>query len=798
MEQYISFDPNNQHLRIFDFNGELKELPEDFFLQYPDLKSLDVHALDLTVLPSSVNTLKQLEILNIDYTKLKKLPALEHLKELHITNNNLIDFDKEGGKLTGLTALTLGGYRGNTLPKKLVLLQSLETLRLTNGKKNSNVWPEILELIKALPQLKFADIDMPQDKGDVFFTEEGIAILDRLEKITGRYFDFFFPNRIPLVIGLTKKVNFQRALQKVLPEFRHLTANKNYSPLQLKLLFGLYTKSTSTFAELLPNKLKDVLDKKVTLRLLEKPKGESMQSINKKLRNYGIKTSSTADDENTIVVIGNNSSFEEVIKFVDNDRDIITTDQLNEVLINEGDHWLLQDDNKEVNEPLLRLLTSNQPENYKVAFQIIETGGANKIIQGILAAVMMAHPDKEIYKSAENLYDKFGSQSFKLHAKGVKASLRKGGNVKYKIDAIVAHPDIDAMMFRLMCLCISGTYVFEMKGYKDLKLPEEIVYFSHIRKVCFENCSGFHVVEAIELLKAMPACKALKLNGCHITIPASIRSLTQLETLEIAYNTPADITALQSLASLKTLDIEGIKIKEWEWLSSLNKLEILNINNNELQTLPESLFSLKKLNRLEAKQNKIVVVSGKLIELVSLCYLDLSNNLINDFPYFLSTSQLQSLLLRSNKISFFDRDVSFPTLRELNLSRNLLTELQFKNPLDLRILDISYNKISTLDDSLFTPLLRSFYANNNEITVLPKAVLNSKSYDYFWLQNNAITELSDFFAHAIISNADFSNNKIASIHPDFDKYGVQNYGRLYWKMEKNLLPAMKIGGMYIH
>ncbi|SEW29636.1 Leucine rich repeat-containing protein [Chitinophaga sp. YR573] len=798
MEQFLSFDSNRQHLRIFDFNGELKELPEDFFRQYPDLKSLDVHALDLAALPSSVNTLKQLEILNIDYTKLKQLPALAHLKELHITNNNLIDFDKEGGKLIGLTALTLGGYRGNTLPQKLVLLQSLETLKLTNSKKNSNTWPEILELIKALPQLKFADIDMPQDKGDVFFTEEGIAILDRLEKISGRYFDFFFPNRIPLVIGLTKKVSFQRALQHVLPEFRHLTASKNYSPLQLKLLFGLFTKSTSTFSELLPNKLKDALHEKITLRLLEKPKGESMQSINKKLGKYGIKTSSTADDENTIVVIGNNSSFEEVIKFVDNNRDIITIDQLNEVLINEGEHWLLQDDNKEINEPLLRLLSSNQPENYKVAFQIIETGGANKTIQSMLAAVMMAHPDKEIYKSAEKLYDKYGSQSFKLHAKGVKASLRKGGNVKHKIDAIVAHPDIDAMMFRLMCLCISGIYVFEMKGYKDLKLPEEIVYFSHIQKVYIENCEGFHITEAIDLLKEMPACKVLKLSGCHIPIPASISSLSQLETLEIAYNAPTDISALQSLTSLKVLNVEGIKIKEWEWLLSLNKLEILNINNNELQTLPDSLFSLRQLNRLEAKQNKITVVQERLNELVSLRYLDLSNNQIKDFPYFLSVLQLQSLLLRSNKISLIDTAISFPSLRELNLSRNLLTELQFKHPLSLGILDISYNKISKLDDSLFTALLRSFYANNNEITFLPKAILNSSNYHYFWLQNNFITELPDFFAHAIISNADFSNNKIASIHPDFDKYGAQNYGRLYWKMEKNLLPAMKIGGMYIH
>ncbi len=82
-------------------------------------------------------------------------------------------------------------------------------------------------------------------------------------------------------------------------------------------------------------------------------------------------------------------------------------------------------------------------ENYRVAFQIIATGGANKSIQSILAAIMMAHPDKEVHKAAEKLYDKYGSQAFKLYIKESKISLRTGGDVDRKVNTVVKHVDVE-------------------------------------------------------------------------------------------------------------------------------------------------------------------------------------------------------------------------------------------------------------------------------------------------------------------------------------------------------------------
>ncbi len=45
--------------------------------------------------------------------------------------------------------------------------------------------------------------------------------------------------------------------------------------------------------------------------------------------------------EHTIVVVGGNTTVEEAAPFIVAGRTVITVDQLNQVLIGGGDHWLL-------------------------------------------------------------------------------------------------------------------------------------------------------------------------------------------------------------------------------------------------------------------------------------------------------------------------------------------------------------------------------------------------------------------------------------------------------------------------
>jgi Leucine-rich repeat (LRR) protein len=808
---------HEQSLDIFDAPDPWPELPDDFFDTFPGLTRLSISMALPTRLPASFDRLRHLQSLSIRKTKLRQLPdslfsmPLQHLL---VQDNNLIDFDKEAPRLAGLkdlASLELGGYKGSAFPSQLKLITSLVNLELSNERKNSMDLPAILDFIQQLPAIKRLTIKFPRGGNELLITEDNLKILDRLEQLSGWGWGQMPANQLPLAMGLTKKVTFSYRFDVII-SFRDAVAGKDYSPFQLQLLFGLFVGNFAALTDWLPNRLTEATQKKekINLRLLDKPKGESLSSINNRLAEFGIKADNSADDDNTLFVVGAATAFDQAGDLVSRGRPMITVDQLQRFLISRGEHWLLEEQNAGVQDQLLRLLASNQPDSYRLAFQMIATGGADKTIQSVLAAIMLSHPDKDIHRSAERLYGKFGSQSFTMHLRPRRINLRTGGDIERKLAQTIDHPDIDPFVFRLMYHRIAGSNdkirdvdekVFQLKGVSDFRLPASIVCFTQIAQLHFEDCKGLDVQQLIDVVQQMPACTTLVLNGCHVVIPPEIGKLTQLQRLEIAHNELPQPDILGRLTSLQTLNVEGIRITGFGWLRELPDLRQLNLNSNRLQQLPEELYTATALQRLEAKQNKLTAVPERLLQLTQLRHLDLSNNQITAFPSFLAAHPaLKELLLRSNKIGSVPIDSMPSDVRWelLNLSRNQILELRFPPGMrHLKELDISENQLKELDESLFPPSISSFYASSNLITTIPRVLGKTTPFKYLWLRDNCITELPDYFSHTIVQNCDLSNNRIASIHPDFDKNGIQPYGRLYWKLDNNPLPKGKIGGMYV-
>lgn len=821
LSKYIRYG-NDKNLDIWDTNGEIDQLPDDIFLEYPNTEHVALHVKNMTTLPGSIYSLKQLKTLNISGTKIKALPEefiqLQQLQSVRLSNGNM-DLNKGLSllaQLPDLRILDLDNWRGNAFPDNLFQLKQLTQLTLSNDKMKGNI-PEVMALVAALPNLRELHITVTGDDYYQLLSPENMPLLDKLQKIDISYNGLWRsePYKTPLCVATTHKVQIHYAFRESLPAFRLKVKDKTYNVLQLQLLFGIYLKVIPAVNALLPNQLADAIaaQQHPNLHLLAKPKGESQKSINEKLEQYGIAVNNKQADNNTIVVIGTDTTMEDLMPLLDAGCHVITTDQLNEVLISKDDHWLLQDDNEAANTQLLRLFASNDPDNYQLAFEIIEAGGANKIIQTLLAVVMLAHPDKTIHKKAEKLYDKYGSQAFRQQVKNNKISLRVGGNVSAKLQRVVASQDVDEVMFRLMYQLVAGSNnniskvrvsSFSMKGVANITLPPEIAFFTQITDWDFESCEGFNIDAAISIFAEMPNVKHLRLNSCHITIPGSIGTLTQLETLEIAHNTLAVEDSLQSLVHLKSLDATGIKLKNWDWLKSLKGLLGLKLSNNQLPAIPEAVFDMQQLALLEARNNKLTAVPEALMHLPKLDQLDFSNNQITDFPYFLGNRKLSWLLLRSNKISVVDMaQLSVAAKGEpiswgqLNLSRNQLTSFDMTGcRFVMRSLDISHNKLTALHPSIFVTALTDFYAHHNQISELPPIAANTR-FDDFWVQNNQLTELPAHMAHIFIHNADFSNNQISRIHPDFNQHGADNYGRLFWKIKNNPLPKGKMGGMYI-
>ncbi|QJB32704.1 leucine-rich repeat domain-containing protein [Chitinophaga oryzae] len=816
---------DQKDLQIWDKWGEkdeLDELPDDIFLQYPNAEEVGIHVTKMTVLPNSLYSLKNLKFLNISSNKIKTLPAeIIQLQQLESIRLNISSMDVNKGlpllaQLPALRSINLSNWRGKAFPGNLQLLKHLTQLTIAKDKMTGLV-PEILALLTALPDLQELDITVSEDDYYLLLSLQHMPLLDKLRKIDIGYDGLWraAPHRTPLCLATTRQVQIHDAFKETLPQFRLKVKDKNYSDLHLQLLFGIHLKVVPAITELLPNQLANAIaaQQHPRLYLLARPKGESQKSINEKLEQYGISASNKQPDSNTIVVIGAGTTMEDLMPLLDTGCQVITTDQLKDVLINKDDHWLLQDDNEAANTQLMRLFTSNDPDNYQLAFEIIETGGANKIIQTLLAVVMLAHPDKTIHKKAEKLYDKYGSQAFRQQVKSSRISLRVGGNVSSKLQRIVSNKDVDEVMFRLMYQLVAGSNSniskvkadsFSMKGIENITLPPEIAFFTQIADWDFENCKGFDIATAIPIFAEMPGVKHLRLNGCHIEIPASIGTLTQLHTLQIAHNTLAVEDSLQSLVHLKSLDATGIKLKNWDWLRSLKNLMGLMLSNNQLTAIPEAVFDMQQLILLEARNNKLTAVPEALAQLPKLDQLDFSSNQITAFPYFLGKYKLSELLLRSNKIQEVDtRQLATVSggqpiaWEKLNLSRNELSSFDMTHcEFTTRVLDISHNQLTELHPSIFNAPLTDFYGHHNQISELPPIDSGSRFGD-FWMQNNRLTELPVQIAHIFINNADFSNNQISRIHPDFDSQAAGSYSRWYWKMQNNPLPPGKNGSFFI-
>lgn len=818
----------NDSLQISDKDGELQSLSDNFFEAYTHLKSLSIITPELTSLPASFALLTQLERLHLGKTKLKALPdSIAALKELQSLNleTNLIDLNKEIPKLVTLPKLEtlyLNGYRGSVFPSGISQLKGLKKISIAEDLKKKYQFHELIATLAPLPVLEEVEIGAPVQSNS--FNEDFLQ-LDKPMTIHSRggWTAFYLgkPEEWPLFLGLTQQVLLTKQYDEVLLPFRQRFYGKDVPRTQRELLFGIYVRNYTALNTVLKNALSAAIkeNKAANLILLDKLKGESGKSIREKLQGHSI-TLGEQTPENNIVVIGPGTTLEEAEPYVLNGYTFITVDHLKEALINLADPWLMQEDNSSSNDNLVQLLVSNQIENFQIAFQIVEQGGANKTVQSLLAAIMLAHPEASIYKAAEKLYNKYGSESFKQHIKKLGLSLRMSGNSDSKVASIARHVDIDKVVFLLMHHRIAAAnkniadvepQILRIFKMDNPQIPDILPFFTDLRTIHYNHCINVQLDQAIPKLQQLPTCKILVFEECEMTVPASIGQLTHLEHLELGFTQVPQPETLGNLKNLKKLNLEGTKLTKWDWLSSLPQLEDLNVNNCALPEIPQEVYSLTKLKSLEAKQNKIKNIDPAITNIVDLRVLDLSNNQLRRFPYVVGNlRQLSVLRLRSNAIGEFDAatlkqegNITTQTWTELDLSRTGLKTFELKEiqlPV-LQLLDISNNELSVLDDSIFrSKTLKELYAENNQISVIPPSISNITYFTKLWIHKNKIQRLEDYMARIHIENADFTDNQIDFIHPDFDTIGKDRHARLYWKIKNNPISRSlsNFGGLYGH
>lgn len=136
------------------------------------------------------------------------------------------------------------------------------------------------------------------------------------------------------------------------------------------------------------------------------------------------------------------------------------------------------------------------------------------------------------------------------------------------------------------------------------------------------------------------------------------------------------------------------------------KLKILNLDDNNLETIPREVFAFSKLRWLKLARNRLTQIPGEIGNLTQLTILKLDHNRIQDLPDTLKNlNGILQLYLEYNKIKKFPTIIaSLKSLKVLHLEGNVLKNILKELPkdigeklVDLRSIFLMKNKILTDD-----------------------------------------------------------------------------------------------------
>ena len=145
-------------------------------------------------------------------------------------------------------------------------------------------------------------------------------------------------------------------------------------------------------------------------------------------------------------------------------------------------------------------------------------------------------------------------------------------------------------------------------------------------------------------LSGLTQLTSLDLAYNNISNISVLSSLTQLTSLDLEFNSIADISALAGLTKLTGLRLTANNISDISSLSALTNMDFLDIGFNNLTDV-SALSGLTKLTELWLNRNNITDVSA-LAGMTNLVSLDLEFNNITDVSALASLTNLVSLDLR--------------------------------------------------------------------------------------------------------------------------------------------------------
>ena len=234
--------------------------------------------------------------------------------------------------------------------------------------------------------------------------------------------------------------------------------------------------------------------------------------------------------------------------------------------------------------------------------------------------------------------------------------------------------------------------------------------------------------------------------------------------------------SIDNLIHLKYLYIQHNNLTTLpESIGNLIHLQHLNIKHNNLTTLPESIGNLIHLRFLNIQYNNLTTLPESIGNLVNLTDLYIQHNKLTTLPEsFGNLINLKYLYFQHNKLNTLPESFgNLINLKYLNIYNNELTTLpeSFGNMVNLREIYIYFNKIISLPESIGNLInLRRFEICDNELTNLPESIGNLINLRRFIIYNNKITTIPFVITNLHRCQIFYYGNQIEYLNPAVQRF----------------------------
>ncbi|WP_378188135.1 leucine-rich repeat domain-containing protein [Aquimarina sp. W85] len=256
-------------------------------------------------------------------------------------------------------------------------------------------------------------------------------------------------------------------------------------------------------------------------------------------------------------------------------------------------------------------------------------------------------------------------------------------------------------------------------SFKITKIPKELGSLQELTKLKISNNKVLSSIpNEIENLKHLTS---IELSHNILTgLPDGIGKLSNLKSLNLTANKlvalPDNFTAL---VHLKEINLHLNRLNSLPNMSSFGELIALNVKNNQINSLPDSIGDLSNLKNLDISGNQITAIPESIGKLSNLQHLKLSFNRLTSLPE--NIRQLESLEVIERAGNPLDQH-TLSWIQDLSTSAVVTNNLVIRALTVDQALTVLYpteeerNQIKNGLTSLYTSDKRYKDAKNNELS----------------------------------------------------------------------------------